>query len=248
MNLDFSNTVSVIFGGTSGIGFQVAQDISALGGKLIIVSKDEQKLIKVAHQFRNCDYIAADISQYSNCVRISDEIHHSFNKLDFLVFSAGVFYPASFEKTTEKIWEETINTNLKSSFFLIKSLLPLIKTGKGKSIVLLSSILASFGTPNVSVYSISKSGIIALTKSLSIELAEHKIRVNCVSPSYVRTPMTEPLINDSVKYSEIISRHPMGRIGTTNDVSNLVLFLLSDSSNWMTGQNLVIDGGRSTRI
>jgi NAD(P)-dependent dehydrogenase (short-subunit alcohol dehydrogenase family) len=141
-----------------------------------------------------------------------------------------------------------MNTNLKSSFFLIKLLPPLIKNGNGKSIVLVSSILASFGAPDVSVYAISQSGIVALTRSLSIELSQRRIRVNCVSPSYVQTSMIESLMKDDLKYSEVVSQHPIGRIGTTKDVSNTILFLLSNSSSWITGQNVVIDGGRSTTI
>jgi uncharacterized oxidoreductase len=101
MYLDFSHTVSLIIGGSSGIGFQVAKDISECGGRLIIVSKNKVKLVTASRDIKNCDYIAADISKYRHCVRLCNEILHSFRKLDFLVFSAGAFDLTPSEITTD---------------------------------------------------------------------------------------------------------------------------------------------------
>ncbi len=248
MDFDYSNTLTLIIGGSSGIGFQIAKDISESGGAVIIAAKNRKKLAAASKLLSDCPHFAADIGEYKDCINLTTRIKKSYKKLDYFVFSAGIFHNTPIEKTTENSWNRVINTNLKSVFFLIKSLLPLLRRSKGKSIVLLSSILASFGAPNVSLYSASKSGILGLAKSLSIELAEDNIRINCISPSYVNTTMIRSLLENKKNRYELKSKHPIGRIGSPKDISNMVLFLLSEYSGWITGQNFAVDGGRSAKI
>ncbi len=248
MAFDFSETQSLVLGGSSGIGFQVAKDIAEGRGEVLLAARSEEKLIAASKKIANSRHMPVDVGDLGSREEFAGKVQDSLGAIDHIVFAAGAFVSASIEDTTEEIWDQIVDTNLKGTFFLLRSLLPMLKKGEGKSIVFVSSILASFGAPGVAAYAASKAGVLGLTKSLSVELADLKIRVNCVSPSYVETPMTEALVKDPEDHAEIVARHPLKRIGQPSDVSALVLFLLSDLSGWTTGQDFILDGGRSTSI
>lgn len=248
MKHDFSNTNSLIIGGSSGIGFQISKDLSKFGSKPIIVSHNEKKIINAIKKIPNCSYFISDLSKYDECLKLCHQVNNEKINLDFLVFSVGEFKYSLIDEITEEEWNNSINLNLKSIFFLIKFLIPPLVKGKGKSIVLISSILSLFASRGTTIYSVSKAGLVSLTRSLSLELAKYQIRINCISPSYVKTEMIKSLIADKESYLNILTKHPMNRIGTVRDISNLTLFLLDSSSSWLTGQNIIIDGGRSVTI
>jgi NAD(P)-dependent dehydrogenase (short-subunit alcohol dehydrogenase family) len=244
----FANKRAVILGASSGIGLEAGKAFSLLGGVPIIISRSPEKIQKASSEIANSVSITGDISTVDGCKQIYKEVSVISNTIDCLVISAGCFYQESLENATEENWDLTVDCNLKGMFFAIKHLLPLLERGENKSIVVLSSILGSFGAAGVAAYSASKGGVTTLVKALSIELAEKGIRINSISPSYIETPMTAAILSGSEQKERIIQDHPLRRVGNPSDVANLIVFLLSASSSWMTGSNLMLDGGRSASM
>jgi len=244
----FSGKTALVVGGSSGIGWKIASDLADCRARIIIVSRSKKKQEEISDSIADAEFIACDIGSPEGYRALVDRVEKTHKKIDYLIFSAGIYKELSLTDTSEQVWDEMIGTNLKSAFFIIKSLLGLLKEGQGRGIVLISSVLGSFGARDTSAYSISKAGIISLTKSLAVELADFGIRINCISPSFVDTEMVRSLLEDKSVKDAIVSKHPLGRIGSPRDISNLALFLLSDLSDWITGQNFLMDGGRSIQI
>ncbi len=238
MDPDFSNSTTVVLGASSGIGYQVAEDIGARGGRTILVSRTRARPDPISST-----HIEGDICDLDSVPSLVSEISSVSAAIDYVVVTAGVFKVTPLQAVTVPEWLEVMNTNVSGPFFLIRDLLPLLENGQGKSIVLLGSVLARASVPGLTAYSLSKAGTVALARCLSVEMASRAIRVNSVSPSYIDTPMIRPFVTDESAEHRISSFHPLGRIGTAKDVSELILFLLHDAS-WLTGQDIVIDGGR----
>jgi NAD(P)-dependent dehydrogenase (short-subunit alcohol dehydrogenase family) len=242
----FKDKTAVIIGASSGIGAQIAKDILSHGGSTILVSRNLDKLKKTFIETNRKICIQGDISTVKGCKKIYNSIKSVMQAIDYLVITAGQFYSRPLEKTTQSIWDKTINCNLKGPFFIIKHLIPLLEGGNGKSIVVISSILGSYGASNVSAYSASKGGLTLLVKSLAVELASKGFRINSISPGHIETNMITDLLSDITIRNDIIQGYPIKRIGKPSDVSYLALYLLSEMSSWMTGSNIILDGGRSS--
>jgi len=244
----FKDKKAIIIGASSGIGSQIAKDLAEYGVFLFLVSRNKKRLESSYRKIDNKLIISSDISDCNECKRVANIISENTKFIDYLVFSAGMFKVTSIENTNEHDWNQLFDINLKSPFFVIQNILPLLQKGNGKSIVLISSILAHFGGFQTSLYSSSKSGVSSMIKSLCLELAKDNIRINSVSPGHVDTPLISDLIKNEENKKEIIEKYPLGRIGSVKDISPFVLFLLSDLCSWITGADFIIDGGRSATV
>ena len=201
--------------------------------------------LKDQYNSENSLFINVDVTRWAD---IEDALEKSINflkKLDILICSAGITGPN--KKTweyTEKEWEYVFDVNANGTFFANKACIPLmIKNGYGR-IVNISSIAGKEGNPNAAAYSSSKAAVIGLTKSLGKELSTYPITVNCVTPAAVKTEIFDQMTNDHIKY--MLSKIPMGRFGTIDEVSSLVCWLVSSECSFSTGGVFDISGGRAT--
>jgi len=242
---EFKNKNILIFGGSGGIGLALSQIMYKFGANIYIVSKDINKKNNLQSLMPKAILLYEDLSTKNGQKNCVVKIKILINKIDYLVFSLGEFEESNIHSINPNKLNSTLELNLYSHIFLVQGLLSLIKKGEGRSIVFLSSILGIYVDHDTLTYSLSKSALISLTKSLAIELAKDKIRVNSISPSFVDTDMIKNHMKNDIIKNNIIEKHPFGRIGNPTDIANSIVFFLSGYSSWITGQNLILDGGRS---
>ena len=243
--------VALITGGTSGIGEATALLFSKEGAKVAITGRNRERGAAVVQQIKqqggDALFIRAQVSLAADCRRAVDETVRAFGRLDILFNNAGVFYPQTALECSEEEWDEQIDVNLKGTFLMSKFALPsMIARGHGV-IINNSSGWGLVGGDHAVAYCASKGGVVLMTKAMAIDHGRQGIRVNCICPGDVETPM---LPADAKmrglswdKYLQDCNNRPMGRIGSPDEIANAVLFLASDESSFMTGAALVVDGG-----
>jgi len=165
-----------------------------------------------------------------------------FGKIDILQNNAGIAVRHPVTEEDEANWYKCMAVNLKSVFLCSKHAIPHM-LNRGGSIVNMASVTGKVGVRNRSAYSASKGAIVALTRNMALDYARFQIRVNCVCPGFTRTPLIKGLLADPEKERRLVATHPLGRLGTPEDIANAIVFLASDLSSWITGQALAVDGG-----
>lgn len=243
--------VALITGGTSGIGEATALLFGREGAKVAVTGRSQERgaavVQRITQQGGQAVFIKADVGVAADCRRAVDEALRAFGRLDILFNNAGVFYPQTALECSEQQWDEQIDVNLKGVFLMSKFALPsMIAQGRGV-IINNSSGWGIVGGDHAVAYCASKGGVVLMTKAMAIDHGSQGIRVNCICPGDVETPM---LPADAKmrglswdKYLADCNKRPMGRIGTPEEIAKAVLFLASDDSSFMTGAALVVDGG-----
>jgi NAD(P)-dependent dehydrogenase (short-subunit alcohol dehydrogenase family) len=243
--------VALVTGGTSGIGEATAKVFAAEGARVAIIGRNEERGAAVVRQIAelggNAVFVRADVSVATECQRAVDETLRALGGLDILFNNAGVFYPQTALECSEQQWNEQIAVNLSGTFLMSKAALPsMIAQGRGV-IINNSSGWGVVGGDHAVAYCASKGGVVLMTKAMAIDHGRQGIRVNCICPGDVETPMLPAdakmrgLSWDN--YLKDCNNRPMGRIGTADEIARAVLFLASDDSSFMTGAALVVDGG-----
>tara|TARA_B100000900_G_scaffold397838_1_gene398602 strand:+ start:200 stop:931 length:732 start_codon:yes stop_codon:yes gene_type:complete len=231
-----------ITGASGGIGAAICDKFLNNDYILIMTSSSEEKLLHLKNKYGNKHYYYkvnfADANNLQKCLDIISKEHKD---ISVIANNAGTTHDNLIFRMKDEQWTEVIQTNLNSNYQIIKSLLPNMLSNKYGKIVGISSIVGSTGNPGQANYVASKSGLIGLYKSIALEVAKRNINVNIVSPGFISTSMTDKL-NDEQK-NTYLSRIPMMRFGKPEDVANLVYFLSSDDSTYITGQNFHINGG-----
>lgn len=245
------NKVAVITGGTSGIGEATAILFAKEGASVAITGRNEERGRQVRDTILRgggtAIFVAADVRQAEECRRVIDQTMSGFGHLDILFNNAGVFYPHTALDCSEEEWDEQIDVSLKGTFLMSKFALPeMIRRGSGV-IINNSSGWGMVGGDSAVAYCAAKGGVVLLTKAMAIDHGRQGIRVNCICPGDVDTPM---LPQDArlrglewQNYLAGCANRPLGRIGTADEIARAVLFLASDDSSFMTGAALVVDGG-----
>ncbi len=239
--------VALISGGARGMGAVEAKLFAGEGAKVVIgdVLEDEGRQIEaeINEAGGECLFVRLDVTNEAHWVEAVDAAASRFGKLDILVNNAGIARVSNVEDTSESEWDLVMAINGKGVFLGTKAAIPEMRKAGGGSIVNISSIAGMVGG-RTSAYAASKGAVRLLTKSTAIQYAAEGIRANSVHPGVIESPMTLPIMLDTAEgREEAVSRHPLGRIGQPHEIAYGVLFLASDESSFMTGSELVIDGG-----
>lgn len=246
MRLD--NRVALISGGARGMGAAEAKMFAAEGAKVVIgdvLDEDGRQTEAAINELGGeCLFVHLEVTDEGSWTQAIAETISRFGKLDILVNNAGVGGDRGrLEDTSEEVWDRIMDINAKGVFLGTKAAIPEMRRAGGGSIINISSIYGLVGSGGSSAYHASKGAVRLLTKSTAIQYASEGIRVNSVHPGIIDTPMTEAILADPERNQRWISGTPLGRRGEPEDVAYGVLFLASDESSFMTGSELVIDGG-----
>lgn len=245
--MDLSGKVCLVTGGSRGIGRSISIKLARLGAKVVLNYKSNEELAKkVVSEIEslNGEAVAymADVADYEEASRMVEEVYQKFGRIDILVNNAGITRDGLILRMSEKDWDDVINTNLKGMFNTTKNVVKYMVKQRWGRIINISSVVGLYGNPGQANYAAAKAGVIGFTKSLAKELGSRGITVNAVAPGFIRTDMTAEIIKKNQEIS-IIEKIPLRRLGEPDDVANLVAFLASEESNYITGQIIAIDGG-----
>lgn len=241
------NKVALISGAARGMGAVEARLFAGEGAKVAIadILEDEGKKLEaeIAESGGEALFITLDVTSEDAWTKAVADVVARFGRLDILVNNAGIYRRALVEETTEEGWDTVLDVNAKGVFLGTKAAIPAMRTAGGGSIVNISSVAGIIGSLQSTAYNASKGAVRLLTKATAIQYAGEGIRVNSVHPGPIETDMLDLVYPDEEQRKSRMSSIPLGRIGTAEDVANGVLFLASDESSYMTGSELVIDGG-----
>jgi len=244
--MDLTGRPILVTGASSGLGFGIADLLARLGAKVVLVARDTGRLESACASLTGTSHVveAFDLTQTDAIPGWMKEVAQRHGVLDGLVHSAGVLPTKPLRLQTASDWETAMRINVVAAGALAKGFRQRgVYSGRG-SIVLLSSVMGLAGQPGQIIYSATKGALIALARSMALELARENIRVNCVAPAVVMTGMSEELKANLTpdQFAEIEKQHPLG-LGRAEDVANAVAFLLAESARWITGTTLTVDGG-----
>lgn len=239
---------ALITGGNSGIGFGIAKAMAVAGAEIVIVGrnreKNEQALKKLSGFNAVCNSVLFDLSCIEKIERFYKTLVKKFGIFDILVNCAGTTIRKRADQLTLKEWESVINLNLTSTFVLSKEWAKsLIERRTGGTCIIILSLMSEVARPTTSAYGASKAALKQLVKSFAVDWAKFNIRVNGISPGYIRTELTEPLYNDRFFSEWVVERTPLGRWGNPDDIGPVAVFLCSDEAGFITGHTIFVDGG-----
>jgi len=239
--MNLKNKKILITGATGGIGNSLVEKFNNFECKIIATGTNEEKLTKLKQQFPKIDIEKFKLDEHDKIEKFVENIHGKLNGLDILVNNAGITLDNLSIRLTEENWKKVLDINLTSTFLMCKYAIKKMLKNKYGKIVNITSIVGHTGNLGQANYSASKAGIVAFSKSLAIEYAKKNININCVSPGFIKTEMTDK-INEEFK-NNLISKIPSGNLGTGQDVSNCVAFLASDMANYINGETIHVNGG-----
>ena len=239
--IDFKNKKIIITGATGGIGNALVEKFNDLNGNILATGTNEEKLNSLKKKFPNIKILKFDISDHSQIEEFIESASNKLDGLDILVNNAGITKDNLSLRMKDEEWNKVIHINLSSTFLLCKFAIKKMLKNKYGKIVNITSVVGHTGNAGQANYAASKAGIIGMTKSLAIEYAKKNLNLNCVSPGFIQTAMTEK-ISESIK-TTLISRIPMAKLGTGEDVANSTAFLCSDSASYLTGETIHVNGG-----
>jgi 3-oxoacyl-[acyl-carrier protein] reductase len=243
----FQGKSVVITGASRGVGRATALRFAQAGANVVVnYLKSEQDAGEVVELCRRqgteAVAVQGDAAQLENAERIRQAAIEAFGRVDILVVNAGIWKGAPIDEMSEELWDEVLDTNLKSGWAMSRAIVPEIKKQERGAIVLVSSTAGQRGEANYSNYAASKGGQISFTKALAMELAP-KIRVNCVAPGWIETAMVRPVFEDAEYKEQVLNSIPLKRMAATDDIALAICFLASDWARHITGEILNINGG-----
>ena len=239
--INFKNKKILVTGATGGIGKALVQKFVSLDGNVLATGTKTEKLDALKKEFPNINVLKFDISDHSKIEEFIENVSSQLVGLDILVNNAGINMDNLSLRMKDDEWKKVIDLNLGSTFFLCKYGIKKMLKNKYGRIVNITSIVGHTGNLGQSNYAASKAAIVGMSKSLAIEYAKKNITINCVSPGFIQSKMTDGII-ESIK-AVLTSRIPMAKLGKGEDVANTVAFLSSDAASYITGQTIHVNGG-----
>ena len=239
--INFKNKKILVTGATGGIGKTLVQKFVSLEGNVLATGTKTEKLDALKKEFPNINILKFDISDHSKIEEFIENVASQLVGLDILVNNAGINMDNLSLRMKDDEWKKVIDLNLGSTFFLCKYGIKKMLKNKYGRIVNITSVVGHTGNLGQSNYAASKAAIIGMSKSLAIEYAKKNITINCVSPGFIQSKMTDGIV-ESIK-AVLTSRIPMARLGKGEDVANTVAFLSSDAASYITGQTIHVNGG-----
>ncbi|MDX1939741.1 MAG: SDR family oxidoreductase [Saprospiraceae bacterium] len=239
--------ISIITGGASGIGFAIAEKFTQRGIFTYIIGRNQEKLEEACQALgENCVPIVFDMTKLDLIPGLVQTIAEKHGAIDILINNAGINLKKPMVDVSNEDFQNIILTNLTSVFALTREVVKtMIPRGNG-NIINISSMAAHYGLPLVIAYTASKSGVEGMTRAMAVELSPLGIRVNCIAPGFILTKMSAAALNgDPQRKERVLSRTPMGKLGTPEDVANAAYFLVTDEAGFMTGTVIPVDGGNS---
>jgi len=240
--------IALITGGSSGIGYAIAARYVAEKYTTIITGRNEEKLRKAADSLGpDCTGMRMDMGCLDQIPAFVEQIVAKHGRIDVLVNNAGINQKKEFEGVSTEEFQEIVQVNQTAIFVLSREVVKVMEQDEmGGAIVHISSMAAHYGIPKVISYSASKAALEGMTRAMAVELSCKGIRINCVAPGFIETPMSsKALNNDKERKEKVLSRTPMHKLGCPEDVANAVYFLTSDQASFITGETIKVDGGNS---
>jgi NAD(P)-dependent dehydrogenase (short-subunit alcohol dehydrogenase family) len=244
--LDFRGRHAIVTGGAAGLGFAIAQRLVASGGQVTVWDRDEAAAARAARELgAGNGHVVVDVASEASVRGAVQATLARAGRIDALVNSAGITGPNTkvWEYPVEA-WRQVIDVNLTGLFLCCREVVPAMRSANYGRIVNIASVAGKDGNPNASAYSASKAAVIALTKSLGKELADTNVRVNCVTPAAVKTAIFDQMSPEHIQF--MLSKIPMGRFGTPEEIAALVGWLCTEDCSFSTGAVFDLSGGRST--
>jgi 3-oxoacyl-[acyl-carrier protein] reductase len=248
IGFDLKQKGAIVTGGTSGIGKAIAKRLVEAGAHVLIMGTHHERGVKAVEelsQIKNdqqiVDFIKVNVANFQEVQEALARCYAQLQTVDILVNCAGITKDNLMLKMTEQDWDDVLDVNLKSAFNLSKGVVRQMMKQRYGKIINIASVVGLIGNPGQVNYCASKAGMIGLTQSLAKELASRMICVNCIAPGFISTPMTDELNEEQKQH--LLGRIPMGKFGKPEDVANLVLFLASPLSDYLTGEVIAVDGG-----
>lgn len=244
--------VAVVTGAASGIGYATAMIFAEVGAKVILLDIDEEKGMQAAQSLRDegqrAEFLKCDVTSDLDCKNISEYIKRVYGNVDVLFNNAGIIRRKTVVELEEREWDSVINVSLKGVYLLSKYIIPIMAEKKGGSIINTGSGWGLKGGDKAAAYCAAKAGVVNLTKAMAIDHGPQNIRVNCICPGDTDTQLLrgeakQLNVEEGVFLKDSAIDRPLSRIGTPRDIAKGVLFLASDLSSWVTGTELVVDGG-----
>ena len=248
--MNLKGKIAIITGARRGMGRSHALTLARAGAKVVVADISLEDCQKVVDEIKKAKgealAVKCDVTKKEEVEEMVKKAVEKFGKVDILVNNAGICQFKPFLELTEEEWDRTLDINLKGYFFCAQAAAKEMVKQKSGVIINITSVAmgqVGVGIPNIVHYCASKGGVVGMTEALAVELAPYNIRVNAISPGMIETPMIDPIKKDPKVAEAMLDRVPMKRVGKSEEVSNLVLFLASDKSSYMTGSTVVIDGG-----
>ncbi|HVU58658.1 MAG TPA: SDR family oxidoreductase [Puia sp.] len=240
--------LAIVTGGGSGIGLAITENFICNGIRTIVIGRDKKKLDEAKNRLGPlCEPVCYDLTCLDGIPGLVEDLHKRFGHIDILVNNAGINLKKEFTEVTDEEFRQILHTNVSSIFSLSREVVKTMLDGNsGGAIIHISSMASQYGIPKVIAYSASKAAIEGMTRAMAVELSPKGIRVNCIAPGFIATDMSaKALNNDPERHQKVMSRTPMGHLGTPANIGDAALFLASDAAKYITGVVLPVDGGNS---
>ena len=241
---NLENLNILITGASGGIGTSLSMAFASTNAKLFLIGSSQDKISKLQKKLPsrdNINYFSVDLSERENVNNLCDSIIDQYGGINVIINNAGITEDNLFMRMSENSWDKVFAINIDASMIICRKFIRGMVKNKWGRIVNISSVVASTGNPGQSNYVAAKSALNGLTKSLALEVATRGVTVNSISPGFIDTSMTAKLTDDQKR--KITEKIPMGKMGTGEDISSLVSFLVSNEAGYITGQNIHVNGG-----